>query len=184
MFWPRRRQAQARTAPRFGEMRAKPAQHGLPVHDPVGCGCRPSQELNIRCGGCRYARRAAQVARTSCRASRRATRTCRQHVGMAPSSSTRPSPSSRHGACGRSSRNCVAALAGQHTSPTMALVGIEHDLVDDADRGAGPGWPAGAEWLFNARCIGRHSQNKKYRWAIGSTSAGAQVSSSPSARTS
>ena len=34
------------------------------------------------------------------------------------------------------------------------------------------------------RVPGVHGQNRKYRWAIGSTSAGSQVSNSPSARTS
>ena len=76
-------------------------------------------------------------------------------------------------------QECRAALAGQRNPAAMALVGIEHDAVDR--RRAVPG-ASGSD--SDARRIGSHPQNKKYRCAIGSTSAGAQVKSSPSARTS
>ena len=63
----------------------------------------------------------------------------------------------------------------------MAVVGIEHDAVDRAR--LRPSVPAALHLRMRV-ASDRSRQNRKYRCAIGSTSAGAQVSSSPSARTS
>jgi hypothetical protein len=63
----------------------------------------------------------------------------------------------------------------------VAIVRRERDPVDRADRAPVAGW------LYFGRTphLGLGGcQNRKYRCAIGSTSAGAQVNSSPSARTS
>ena len=62
----------------------------------------------------------------------------------------------------------------------MAFVGIEHDSIDLDRRVPGTG---GSDFRRTLHWT-QYLQNKKYRCAIGSTSAGAQVSSSPSARTS
>ena len=71
-------------------------------------------------------------------------------------------------------------LAGQHDAPPLPVVGIEHDAVERL--------PACISRRLPMLTVGRRAafarQNRKYRCAIGSTSAGAQVSSSPSARTS
>ena len=47
---------------------------------------------------------------------------------IAPSSSTRPSPSRSAVACGRSSRKMVPA--GQHDAAAVALIGVEHNAID------------------------------------------------------
>jgi hypothetical protein len=78
------------------------------------------------------------------------------------------------------------ALTGQHDAPAVALIGIEHDPVDGIGRAprAGAQYRCGTLRGADARKdFGRH-QNRKYLCAIGSTSAGAQVKSSPSAFTS
>ena len=71
------------------------------------------------------------------------------------------------------------ALGREHHAAAMALARIEHHPVDR--RGIVPlsGRPHRA-----CPAHARRRQNRKYRCAMGSTSAGAQVSSSPSARTS
>ena len=66
------------------------------------------------------------------------------------------------------------ALAGHRQPAAMAVVMVENHRV-----GGGAGPMAGGQDLRGA-----DHQNRKYRCAIGSTSAGAQVSNSPSARTS
>ena len=72
-----------------------------------------------------------------------------------------------------------AALAGQHDAAAVALAGVEHDAVDRASRASHA--PAALDLGSRAASCSL-LQNRKYRCAIGSTSAGAQVSSSPSAR--
>jgi hypothetical protein len=71
-----------------------------------------------------------------------------------------------------------AAFARQYGAPAMPLIGIERNLIDVT---CAPltGWLDGDDPRHDSS-----SQNKKYRCAIGSTSAGAQVMSSPSAVTS
>ncbi len=79
-----------------------------------------------------------------------------------------------------------AVLAGEHDPPPIAPVGVEHDAVDGVRRAPCPGAQDLRRPLHGAyalQSLGFH-QNKKYLWAIGSTSAGAQVRSSPSAVTS
>ena len=71
-----------------------------------------------------------------------------------------------------------AVLAGEHDAAAMPFVRIEHDAIDGAARVETPR-------IYRLhRAIPFSTQNKKYRCAIGSTSAGAQVNSSPSAVTS
>jgi hypothetical protein len=79
-----------------------------------------------------------------------------------------------------------AALAGEYHAAAVALVGIENNAID----GVCPAPRARADDL---RCPFHRAnafedlgpdQNRKYLCAIGSTSAGAQVRSSPSAVTS
>ena len=77
-------------------------------------------------------------------------------------------------------QECRAALAGQRHAAAMAVAGIEHDAVDRFRRVPGAGRPD--RGCASHRIVSL--QNKKYRCAIGSTSAGAQVSNSPSAVTS
>ena len=86
----------------------------------------------------------------------------------------------------------------EHDPPAIAIIGIEHDAVDDIGRVPRPGAddPRRSPHAANALkdlCSHRRSpiglragshQNRKYLWAIGNTSAGAQVRSSPSAVTS
>jgi hypothetical protein len=90
---------------------------------------------------------------------------------MLLSSSTSPSPSRSAVACGRSSRKAVPP------SP-LPVAGIKHDTIDGFSR-----VPLARNFDFGGALHSR-CQNKKYLCAIGSTSAGAQVSSSPLAVTS
>jgi hypothetical protein len=90
---------------------------------------------------------------------------------MLLSSSTSPSPSRSAVACGRSSRKVVPP------SP-LPVAGIKHDTIDGFSR-----VPLARNFDFGGALHSR-CQNKKYLCAIGSTSAGAQVSSSPLAVTS
>jgi hypothetical protein len=80
-----------------------------------------------------------------------------------------------------------AVLAGQHHSPQVTLGSIENDVVNSccvapiSDGHDGPS-------VFHSDVVSmpyrRDHQNKKYLCAIGSTVAGSQVRSSPSALTS
>jgi hypothetical protein len=70
-----------------------------------------------------------------------------------------------------------AGLAGHDQTTAVAVVGAQDDAIDEAARVPVAAFPD-VEGAFHRR------QNRKYRCAIGSVSAGAQVKSSPSARTS
>ncbi len=68
-----------------------------------------------------------------------------------------------------------AADAPHGDAAAMPVAVVEHDAVDDLAARQGVAADEGS---------GAHHQNRKYRWAIGTTSAGSQTKSSPSARTS
>jgi hypothetical protein len=73
-----------------------------------------------------------------------------------------------------SSRNA----SRQHDAPPLPVAGIKQDTIDGFSR-----VPLACNFDFGGALHSR-CQNKKYLCAIGSTSAGAQVSSSPLAVTS
>ena len=80
----------------------------------------------------------------------------------------------------------AATLTGHDDPPPIALVGVEHHLVNGtvhAPRAGAQDLRRPLHGAYTLQDLGFH-QNRKYRCAIGSTSAGAQVKSSPSAFTS
>ncbi len=80
----------------------------------------------------------------------------------------------------------AATLSDHDDPPPIALVGVEYHVVDGvvhAPRADGQNLRRPLHGAYTLRDF-RFDQNRKYRWAIGSTSAGAQVKSSPSALTS
>ena len=191
--------------------RARPGRATSPPARGRG-GCASCRRRSARrCGDCRDARPAARY-RARCRreistsgSGLPATST------IEPSSSTQPVAVAQAHRLREVEQELDALLAGQHDAPPIAVAGVEHDAVDRRrcvpiarrfDRGdavhvacharAGA-HPASHACIVSAEPMlpgcpasrGRSQElEQKYRCAIGSTSAGAQVSSSPSARTS
>ena len=161
--------------------RAQPAQHVF-EHVIAADAQLVADDLHVGVAVADDARRAA--ARSSALVGARSRSVARRSPctsTIAPSSSTRPSPSRSATGFSQIEQERRALLAGQHDAPAVAVVGVEHDTVDGrASRIPVPLRLAPAV----TRCIACITQNRKYRCAIGSTSAGSQVSNSPSARTS
>src|SRR5688500_9851468 len=107
----------------------------------------------------------------------------KQWLGLADDSYDRPilkhEPVAvlEHRRCFEIEQETRSRSAGQHDTATMTIAGVKHDAVDC------PGGAPRTHPLDLASPLHHRYQNKKYRCAIGSTSAGAQVSSSPSAVT-
>ena len=157
-----------------GQRRAEAAQHVL--EHMVAADAQPvADDLHVG------------VAVAECQASR--ARSCAaaggdldQRLGLAgrpARSSRRRAPGRRRraaaSACGRSSRKVVPL------SPVSTIRRRWRSSASSTTRSIAAAVPPAAGRL-DLGCASLHRQNRKYRCAIGSTSAGAQVSSSPSAR--
>ncbi len=170
-----RRRLPDRTAPRprgRGRRARAPSRrsHGRPGY---GCGRPTAARADA---GCRDARRCGRVPPGHGHGSRAAAR-LRHHADQAPVRQFQPVAVPQPRGVRQVEQDVRPGYRGQHDPSAMAAVEIDQHPV-----GCGRAVP-GAGWMYDRR-LQCHAQKRKYRCAIGSTVAGSQVSSRPSARTS